>query len=192
MPSRYDLRSLALLGFADCMRRCAAPLMSDLSGDEEGEMLATYALARLSRVRSCSLLAAAWMLVETFGRVCRLGEPGLSGNGGGARSGSELSHLILERCLVSPMSTVDLCGRSANATWPRRCMSLHWDRRSSRVGKGMLMSVFSIGRTFRFKGRHRERLPCRQYDFVQKTRRTCDRGGMRANQSFIRRSTMAL
>jgi hypothetical protein len=30
---------------------------------------------------------------DVFGRVVRFGEPGFNGSGGGARSGSELSHL---------------------------------------------------------------------------------------------------
>jgi hypothetical protein len=33
------------------------------------------------------------MSADVFGRVVRFGEPGFKGSGGGARSGSELSHL---------------------------------------------------------------------------------------------------
>lgn len=50
----------------------------------------------LSRAFSSSALAAAAIVAEVFARVVRFGEPGtpgFSGRGGGARSGSELSHL---------------------------------------------------------------------------------------------------
>lgn len=47
----------------------------------------------LSLALSVNCLAAAAMLAEVFGRVVGLEVPGLSGSGGGARSGSELSHL---------------------------------------------------------------------------------------------------
>jgi hypothetical protein len=53
-----------------------------------------YELAgMLSRAFSSSAFAALAIAAEVFGRVVRLGEPGFKGNGGGARSGSELSHL---------------------------------------------------------------------------------------------------
>jgi len=45
------------------------------------------------------------MLAEAVDRVVRPGELGGMGNGGGALSGSELSHLSLERWRVSPMVT---------------------------------------------------------------------------------------
>jgi hypothetical protein len=65
-----------------------------------------YELAgKLSRAFSSSAFAACMMSADVFGRVVRLGEPGFKGNGGGARSGSELSHLsrrislIFDACL---------------------------------------------------------------------------------------------
>ena len=55
-----------------------------------------YELAgKLSRAFSSSALAACMMAADVLGRVVRFGEPGLMGNGGGARSGSALSHLEL-------------------------------------------------------------------------------------------------
>jgi hypothetical protein len=60
----------------------------------------------LSRARSVNLWAVAWMLAEAVERVARPGELGGIGNGGGALSGSELSHLSLERWRVSPMVTL--------------------------------------------------------------------------------------
>jgi hypothetical protein len=68
--------------------------MSDRSGDLCGMGLVVYELAgKLSRAFSSSALAACMMSADVFGRVVRFGEPGFNGRGGGARSGSELSHL---------------------------------------------------------------------------------------------------
>jgi hypothetical protein len=59
-----------------------------------GMGLVVYELAgKLSRAFSSSALAAFMMAADVFGRTPRVGEPGLRGNGGGARSGSALSHL---------------------------------------------------------------------------------------------------
>lgn len=48
----------------------------------------------LSRAFSSNALAACAIADEVPARVVRTGEPGFSGRGGGARSGSELSHLV--------------------------------------------------------------------------------------------------
>lgn len=64
--------------------------------------LVVYELAgKLSRAFSSSALAACMMAADVLGRVVRFGEPGFNGNGGGARSGSALSHL--ERSVSSEM-----------------------------------------------------------------------------------------
>jgi hypothetical protein len=76
------------------MRLCWADLTKDLSGDFSGIRLVVYELAgALSRAFSSSALAVAAIAADTLGRVVGLGEPGFMGSGGGARSGSELSHL---------------------------------------------------------------------------------------------------
>lgn len=76
------------------MRLCCVPLIKDRSGDFCGMGLVVYELAgKLSRAFSSSALAACIIAADVFGRVVRLGEPGFNGSGGGARSGSELSHL---------------------------------------------------------------------------------------------------
>jgi len=68
--------------------------MSDRSGDLCGMGLVVYELAgKLSRAFSSNAFAAFAIAVDVPGRVVKLGEPGFSGSGGGARSGSELSHL---------------------------------------------------------------------------------------------------
>jgi hypothetical protein len=54
-------------------------------------------LPRLSLALSAKACAAAAIVEDVFGRVVlTLGEPGFSGSGGGARSGSEESHLNKE------------------------------------------------------------------------------------------------
>ena len=61
-----------------------------------------YELAgKLSRAFSSSALAACMMAADVFGRVVMFGEPGFNGSGGGARSGSELSHLKRRVSLIS-------------------------------------------------------------------------------------------
>lgn len=76
------------------MRLCVVPLIRERSGDLCGMGLVVYELAgKLSRAFSSSALAACMMSADVFGRVVRFGEPGFNGSGGGARSGSELSHL---------------------------------------------------------------------------------------------------
>ena len=70
--------------------------MSARSGESDfsGIGLTVYELAgKLSRAFSSSAFAACIMAADVLGRVVRLGEPGFNGNGGGARSGSALSHL---------------------------------------------------------------------------------------------------
>ena len=82
-----------------------APLINDRSGDfDSGIGLVVYELAgMLSRAFSSNALAAAAMWADVLGRVVMFGEPGFSGNGGGARSGSELSHLRNQSFRVSGM-----------------------------------------------------------------------------------------
>lgn len=45
------------------------------------------------------------MLLDVFGLVAGLDDPGFRGNGGGARSGSELSHLRFPKCDISLIET---------------------------------------------------------------------------------------
>ena len=76
------------------MRLWYWPLMSDLSGDLFGGGLVVYALSRALALRAS---AAAATVADVFAFVTGLDEPGFNGNGGGARSGSELSHLYFPR-----------------------------------------------------------------------------------------------
>ena len=90
---------MLLFGFwNDCMRLWYWPLINDFSGDLFGDGLVVYGL---SRALAVSASAAAAIVVEVFVFVTGLEEPGFSGRGGGARSGSELSHLNLPRTLIS-------------------------------------------------------------------------------------------
>lgn len=75
------------------MRLCAAPLIKDRSGELSmcrGGGLVIYALSRAFSVRAA---CADLMALDVLGREATTGDDGFMGNGGGARSGSELSHL---------------------------------------------------------------------------------------------------
>lgn len=80
----------------DCMRRCA-PLTRDLSGELSVERFeGECGPMELSRALSLRAACAAWMADEEPARdVGATGDCGFNGSGGGARSGSELSHLVL-------------------------------------------------------------------------------------------------
>lgn len=88
--------SLELRLGVDCRRLWYWPLIRDFSGDPfNGIGFTVYELDVLfSRLFSANAAAAAWMFADTLGRVAGL--PGFNGRGGGARSGSELSHLRFE------------------------------------------------------------------------------------------------
>lgn len=70
--------------------------MSDFSGDAGfgGMGFVVYGAVPLSRLFSWKFAATAWTLGDTLDFVAGLVVPGLIGSGGGARSGSELSHLL--------------------------------------------------------------------------------------------------
>ena len=96
VPSRKLLRSriFPFPFWSDCMRLWYWPLINDFSGDRFGGGLVVYALSRARAVRAS---AAAATVAEVLGFVAGLDEPGFKGNGGGARSGSELSHLKFQK-----------------------------------------------------------------------------------------------
>src|SRR5690242_6701618 len=107
------------------MRLCWFPLINERSGDLEGIGFVVYELVgRLSRAFSSSALAARIIAADVLGRVVSVGEPGFMGSGGGARSGSALSHLCAGQ-LRAAMS------RRSKHTW--EC-SGPWKRRTSRGG----------------------------------------------------------
>ena len=65
-----------------------------LSGDVEGVGFVVYELGAFSRALAVISAAASSIRAEVLGLVAGLEvEPGFSGSGGGARSGSLLSHL---------------------------------------------------------------------------------------------------
>lgn len=68
--------------------------MSDFSGEDfDGIGFVVYGLGTFSLIFSVKFAATAWIFGETLPFVAGLVEPGFNGSGGGARSGSELSHL---------------------------------------------------------------------------------------------------
>ena len=75
------------------MRLCAAPLIKDRSGEPSTCFAGAFALYALSRAFSVRAACADLIAFDVFGREVTTGEDGFIGNGGGARSGSELSHL---------------------------------------------------------------------------------------------------
>lgn len=95
-PSIIKLRSRTEPGCKDCMRRCADPLTRARSGDTSLTRLASALDTReLSRAFSVRAACADWMAADVPALEVTLGDCGLSGSGGGALSGSELSHLVL-------------------------------------------------------------------------------------------------
>lgn len=75
-------------------------MINDFSGDFGGGGLVMYALSRALEVNAS---AAAAILADVFGLVAGLDDPGFNGSGGGARSGSELSHIGTEERPESEM-----------------------------------------------------------------------------------------
>jgi hypothetical protein len=58
------------------------------------------------------------MAADVFGRVVSVGEPGFKGSGGGARSGSALSHL--NRCvsrMVRGVGMDEMVAQDEQRTW---------------------------------------------------------------------------
>ena len=89
------------LGCNDCMRLCWLPLTSERSEDRGGIGFVVYELVgKLSRAFSSSAFAARIIAADVLGRVVSVGEPGFMGSGGGARSGSALSHLYTSQSRV--------------------------------------------------------------------------------------------
>jgi len=68
--------------------------MSDLSGEASIRFAVLFATRAFSRALSVRAAWADWMAADAFGREETLGDDGFNGSGGGARSGSELSHLL--------------------------------------------------------------------------------------------------
>ncbi|KAE8153263.1 hypothetical protein BDV25DRAFT_149745 [Aspergillus avenaceus] len=84
------------------MRLWNWPLIRDFSGEGLGGIgLVVYGLGALSLIFSVKLAAMAWIPGETFPFVAGLVELGFNGSGGGARSGSELSHMGTDWCLTT-------------------------------------------------------------------------------------------
>ncbi|KAK0723234.1 hypothetical protein B0T26DRAFT_705854 [Lasiosphaeria miniovina] len=93
-PSIMRLRSLTEVGCRDCMRRWVEPRSKDLSGDGSAMRLVRCGTKALSRAFSVRAAWADWIAVEVPALETTVGDCGLRGSGGGARSGSELSHLL--------------------------------------------------------------------------------------------------
>jgi hypothetical protein len=88
------LMSFTEAGWRDCMRRWEDGRRTGRSGDVSTRLATCGTKAALSRTFSAMAAWADWMAGEVPVRET-LGDCGLRGSGGGARSGSELSHLFL-------------------------------------------------------------------------------------------------
>jgi hypothetical protein len=87
--------------------------------------------ATLSRARSLSAAWADWIALDVPAREVKVGDCGLRGRGGGARSGSELSHMGIKARLPSEEA---------------ECWCLKWrspsrSREGSRSAWGTLVSI---------------------------------------------------
>lgn len=98
--SRKLLISRTMPDCRDCIRLCVALLTNDRSGEVSKACSGGLIIYALSRALSVSAACAIFIALEVFGFEITLGEgeEGFMGNGGGARSGSELSHLAEELC----------------------------------------------------------------------------------------------
>ena len=95
------------------------------SGDT-GAGLLVYALGAFSRALAVIRAAASSMRLDVLDLVIGLpGAPGFSGSGGGALSGSELSHLCRSSAFEASVASPDI--------------DSHWHRTPTRLGKGVLM-----------------------------------------------------
>ena len=91
-----------------CIRRWCALLLL-LSGEGLGGGLLVYALGAFSLARAWMRAAASSIRVDVFALVMGLPfTPGYKGRGGGALSGSELSHLCRRQRLHSSNNQVEL------------------------------------------------------------------------------------
>jgi hypothetical protein len=78
---------------SDCILLCVALLTSDRSGDVSRLRSGGLIIYALSLAFSVNAACATLIALDVFGFEITLGEEGFIGRGGGARSGSELSHL---------------------------------------------------------------------------------------------------
>ena len=100
-PSIMRLRSLTVGVCMDCMRLCGLPRGTRARSGEGSFMVMRFAMAgtrAFSRAFSFRAACADCIAAEVPTRevpMPTVGDWGCSGRGGGARSGSELSHLVV-------------------------------------------------------------------------------------------------
>lgn len=136
-PSIIRLRSRTDDGCSDCMRRCAGPLPVALSGETSGvRFVSGRGTSWFSRAFSVRAACADWMADDVPAReVAVTGDCGFKGSGGGARSGSELSHLIAVLSLRKIEGMV----------WREGSSSDEWAWKP-RAGRGMFTLTWVLGR----------------------------------------------
>lgn len=108
-PSIMKPRSRTLGLWRDCIRRWEPGLGSGRSGDTCVSLLGRYGSMvglLFSRAFSVRAACADWIVVEVPGRD-GLGDWGFNGRGGGALSGSELSHLLAVWLVDAPIEALE-------------------------------------------------------------------------------------
>ena len=118
-----------------------------------------FVVYTLSLAFAVSASAAAAIVADVFGLDAGLDDPGFSGSGGGARSGSELSHLYFVRLGISLVITFDMAllpkilrtmhdHKHAQKSTQKRGIHRHGRTTGLRERRMMLEHKLSIARTF--------------------------------------------
>jgi hypothetical protein len=115
-------------------------LIKDFSADLSGIGLVVYELGTFSRFFSARAAAAACTVAETFGRVAGLFEPGFNGSGGGALSGSALSHLDFQvSMLASSQLAIGVPMKYPHSALEWLVEGIHRHYTPARLREGVLM-----------------------------------------------------
>ena len=93
-------------------------MTSDLSGEASLRFATAFGTYVFSRAFSVKAACADCMAVDVLGRDVTIGEDGFIGSGGGARSGSELSHLESRAVSILPQPPKIVTYMGTNARPP--------------------------------------------------------------------------
>jgi hypothetical protein len=161
--SSIKLMSFTLEGCKDCMRLCGLPLAtSALSGEVSVMRFVSTGIRAFSRAFSVSAAWADCMAAEVPVRDGPTpGDCGFNGRGGGALSGSELSHLRFVSFENDGMAWHGMAclGRLEDDAEGGKRANLHWDQCPTLVdGGGMGMSKMQVCGSISLDGRHLGRI----------------------------------
>lgn len=122
-------------------------------------------MGALSRAFSTICLAAAAIPADVFALVVGVSTDGLSGSGGGARAGSELSHLRLRavsKGIVGDVVSSHVYRACVQQSGHNNCIVLTGSHSHGHAGSAIdltpgmlsLMACFAVARAFPIVGRH--------------------------------------